>query len=84
MQCMDCGEEYGMIMVKDAVWWFATRYDAKLWVLHDGGFPEKPHIFTDDINYCKDCIEKRIGRKLRRSDLMECPVNEHYYGQIPN
>jgi len=76
MICDDCKQEYDMVMVKDAVWQYATRYEHHKWELGYGGHPSYPHIFTYDINYCKECIEKRISRPLIQLDLMDCPAND--------
>ena len=84
MTCDDCKKEYGMIMVKDPVWLFATRHEHRKWELSDGGHPAEPHIFTTDISYCKQCIEKRIGRELRLLDMVDCVANKLWNRRVKN
>ena len=32
----------------------------------------------DDGMICVGCVEKRLGRKLKRNDFTICPLNENY------
>lgn len=74
-----------MIMVQDAVWYYATRHDHDKWRLSYSGYPclDTAQISTDNLHYCKECIEKAIGRELTSLDLTDAPVNDWVRDIVP-
>lgn len=59
MTCADCGKDTS----QDLRDYYMVTF--KLWKKHGVG----------KRMLCMDCFEKRLGRKLKAEDILDCPVN---------
>lgn len=65
LHCSTCGKDVfkdsrDYFMVKDEIWKQITDND---------------YINTTDV-LCKDCAEKILGRKFKKSDYLDIPMND--------
>jgi hypothetical protein len=62
--CIDCGVN--------------TRRLREYYMLRDEVWLQTGLGF-DDGKLCIGCVEKRIGRRLKPSDFIDCPINQENY-----
>lgn len=46
--------------------------------------PRDSKIPVRDQLMCQPCMERRLGRKLKKGDLRDCPMNEHHRLYVAN